>query len=427
MTQLEFAKKGIITEEMKIAAEYEGLDPAFLMRKIADGKVVLPKNKNRAFKNIRAIGEGLKTKVNINIGTSKGFSNLDEEIKKLKVAEKYEADSIMNLSTWGDLRHIRKEIIKNSNVMVGTVPIYDVAAKAVNQRKKVVDFEAEDFIEIVKEHAEDGVDFMTIHAGITQNMMEKLKNSDRITKIVSRGGSIIAGWMVINKRENPFYEFFEEILEICRKYDVTLSLGDALRPGTLHDATDELQLYELLTLGELVEKAHSFGVQVMVEGPGHMPMGEIEANVVLQKKICKGVPFYVLGPIVTDIAPGYDHITSAIGGAIAAASGADFLCAVTPAEHLGLPAVEDIKDAVVAAKIAAHSADIVKNRKHMEVDNKMSRARCKLDWENQFKLAIDEEKARNIYNERKIKEVEGCSMCGPLCALKISEKYFENS
>ncbi|KAF2955238.1 phosphomethylpyrimidine synthase ThiC [Marinitoga sp. 38H-ov] len=427
MTQLEYAKKGIITDEMKIAAKYENISPEILMGKIAKGKVVLPKNKKHNFKNIRAIGEGLKTKVNINLGTSQGYSTLEEEIEKLKISEKYGADSIMDLSTWGDLSYIRREIVKNSNIMVGTVPVYDAATKAIQKQKRVIDFEVGDFLQMVKDHAEDGVDFMTIHAGITKTTIEKLRNSNRLTKIVSRGGSIIVGWMIKNHRENPFYEFYDEILDICKEYDITISLGDGMRPGSLHDATDDLQFEELLRLGELVKRARNHGVQVMVEGPGHMPIDEIEANVILQKKVCDGAPFYVLGPIVTDIAPGYDHITSSIGGAIAASKGADFLCAVTPAEHLRLPTLEDIKEGLIATKIAAHSADIAKNRIHMEIDNEMSKSRKEFNWDNQFKLALDGEKAKKYYNERKGAESNMCSMCGQLCALRITEEYLEKS
>ncbi|WGS65679.1 phosphomethylpyrimidine synthase ThiC [Marinitoga aeolica] len=427
MTQLEFAKMGVITEEMIIAAKHENISPELLREKITSGRAVLPKNKNHNFKNIRAIGEGLKTKVNINIGTSQGYTDLNEELKKLEIAEKYGADSIMDLSTWGDLSYIRNEIIKNSNIMVGTVPVYDAATKAIQQKKRVIDFEAEDFIQMVKDHAEDGVDFMTIHAGITRTTIEKLRNSKRITKIVSRGGSIIVGWMIKNHKENPFYEFYDEILKICKEYDITISLGDGMRPGSLHDATDDLQFEELLRLGELVKMARNAGVQVMVEGPGHMPIDEIEANVILQKKICDGAPFYVLGPITTDIAPGYDHITSAIGGAIAAAKGADFLCAVTPAEHLRLPTIEDIKEGVISTKIAAHSADIAKNRKNMDIDNEMSKARKQFDWKKQFELALDQEKAKKFYTARKGKESNMCSMCGPLCAMRITEEYLEKS
>ncbi|AEX85306.1 phosphomethylpyrimidine synthase [Marinitoga sp. 1135] len=425
MTQLEFAKAGIITEEMVIAAEYEGISPEELRNKIEKGYAVLPVNKNHKFDNIRAIGEGLKTKVNINLGTSQGYSSVKEEIEKLKIAEKFGADSIMDLSTWGNLSYIRDEIIRNSNIMVGTVPVYDAATKAVQNKKRVIDFDADDFIQMVRDHAKAGVDFMTIHAGITRTTIEKLRNSRRITKIVSRGGSIIVGWMIKNHKENPFYEYFDEVLEICREYDVTISLGDGMRPGSLHDATDDLQFEELLRLGELVKRARNAGVQVMVEGPGHMPIDEIEANVILQKKICDRAPFYVLGPITTDIAPGYDHITSAIGGAIAAAKGADFLCAVTPAEHLRLPTLEDIKEGVIATKIAAHSADIAKNRKHMNIDNQMSHARKEFNWEKQFEIAIDKEKALNFYSSRKGMENNMCSMCGPLCAMRITEEFLE--
>ncbi|BBE31419.1 phosphomethylpyrimidine synthase [Tepiditoga spiralis] len=423
MTQYEQAIKGEITSEMIKAAIYEKCDPELIRKRIANGTAVLPKNKKHDIKMHRVVGKGFFTKVNINIGTSQGYMNIEEELKKLKISEKYGADSIMDLSTWGNLKEIRRRIIQNSNIMVGTVPVYDAASKAFQNNKKVIDFEVNDFMQMVKDHAEEGVDFMTIHAGITKTTIEKLKRTNRIAKIVSRGGSIIAGWMLKNSKENPFYEHFDEVLKICKEYDVTISLGDGLRPGSLHDATDDLQIDELLRLGELVDKCRNYGVQVMVEGPGHVPLDEIETNMIIQKKLCKNAPFYVLGPIVTDIAPGYDHITSAIGGALAASKGADFLCAVTPAEHLRLPTIEDIKEGLIATKIAAHSADIVKNKKVMEFDNQMSIARSKFDWERQFEYALDPDKAKEFYNERKAEDKKMCSMCGPLCAMKITEDY----
>lgn len=429
MTQLENAKKGILTKQMKICAKNEELEIEQIMNSLIKGTAVIPANKNHTdLTSPSIIGKGYQIKVNANIGTSFGLVNLDEEVEKLRVAISAGADSVMDLSTWGNLREIRREILKNSTVPIGSVPIYSAAVKAYEAKKSIVDFSEKEFIDMVKEHAEDGIDFMTIHAGVTRNVLETTKKSKRIAKIVSRGGSIIAGWMIKNNKENPFFTHFEDILAIAKDYDVTLSLGDGLRPGAIIDSTDAPQISELLVLGELVERAREKGVQVMVEGPGHIFLDQIEANVVLEKSICKEAPFFVLGPIVTDIAPGYDHITSAIGGAMAAMYGADFLCYVTPNEHLGLPDVDDVKEGVIAAKIAAIAADLSRrNPVIMRRNREMALARTKFDWEKQFKLSLDPEIAKKKYNKRKIEIEKGCSMCGPFCALKITEEYLNNN
>jgi phosphomethylpyrimidine synthase len=429
MTQLESARNGIITPQMKICAKDEEVEIEQILKSIADGTAVIPANKNHStLLSPIIIGKGYRVKVNANIGTSFGFSDLDEELKKLKVAIKAGTDSVMDLSTWGNLREIRKEILKNSYLPIGSVPIYSAAVKVYEAKKSIVDFSEAEFINIVEEHAKDGIDFMTIHAGVTKDVLDNTRKSKRIAKMVSRGGSIIAGWMVKNNRENPFFAHFDDILAIAKEYDVTISLGDGLRPGAIIDSTDAPQISELLVLGELVERARSEGVQVMVEGPGHIFLDQIEANVKLEKSICKEAPFFVLGPIVTDIAPAYDHITSAIGGAIAAMYGADFLCYVTPNEHLGLPDIEDVKEGVIAAKIAAHAANLARrNSSAIKRDREMALARTKFDWEKQFELSLDPEAARQKYSKRRIKIEKGCSMCGPFCALKITEDYLNNN
>ncbi|MCL0028467.1 phosphomethylpyrimidine synthase ThiC [Peptococcaceae bacterium] len=420
MTQLEYALKGIITEQMKLAAKKENVEPQELMHGIASGEIVLPCNVNHKNLSPVAVGKGLFVKVNANIGTSEAFFDVEFELKKLKVAIEAGAHSVMDLSTGGDIDNMRREVIKNSTVMVGTVPLYQVLVEAKRSQKSVLDISADDMFDAIEKHCRDGVDFITVHCGVTKSIVEELKGKARIMDIVSRGGSFMANWILHSDKENPFYEQFDCLLEIAKEYDVTLSLGDGLRPGCIEDATDSLQIKELIVLGSLVKRAREYGVQVMVEGPGHVPMDQIEANVKLEKSLCHGAPFYVLGPIVTDIAPGYDHITSAIGGAIAAFSGADFLCYVTPAEHLGLPNVEDVKEGVIAARIAAHAADIARGIKGArEWDLEMSKARKKLDWQRQIALAIDPERAQAMREKRNAEDQECCTMCGSFCAYKM--------
>lgn len=423
MTQAEMARLGMISEEMRKVAEYENVEVEIVRQKIAQGKAVIPKNRIHKLDKPFIVGEGFSIKVNANIGTSKGFSSLDEEMEKARIAIEYGADSIMILSTWGNLREIRKAIVEYSPIPVGSVPIYDSAVKSYELKKSVVDFSEEDFIEMVIAHAEDGIDFMTIHVGITQRVLDYIRKSKRILKLVSRGGSIIAGWMIKNNKENPFYRHFDELLEIAKDYDITLSLGDGMRPGAVVDASDPQQFEELFILGELIERAREAGVQVMIEGPGHVPLNDIEMNVKLMKKIGKGAPIFLLGPLPTDRALGYDHIASAIGGALAAYFGADFLCYVTPAEHLSLPTLEDVREGVIASKIAAITADLARgNSEALNLERKMAIARKNFDWEEMFKLAI----AGNIAKEKRLRrpyEDEGCSMCGPFCAIKIAEEY----
>lgn len=415
-TQMDAARRGILTEEMKQVARDEGIAPDKLMELVSKGQVVISANRNHRCIKPCGIGSMLKTKINVNLGTSRDCKDLDAEMKKVEAAVDMGAEAIMDLSSFGDTRRFRRMLTEKCPAVIGTVPIYDAV---VYYHKPLMQITTEEWIDIVRMHAEDGVDFMTIHCGINSETADKFKRNRRKMNIVSRGGSIIFAWMEMTGKENPFYEHFDEILDICREYDVTLSLGDACRPGCLADGTDASQIEELITLGELTKRAWEKDVQVMIEGPGHMPINQIAANMEIQKTLCHGAPFYVLGPIVTDIAPGYDHITSAIGGAIAASSGAAFLCYVTPAEHLRLPDVDDVKEGIVAAKIAAHAADIAKNVPGaIDWDNKMSDARHKLDWEQMFSLALDPEKSRR-YRESSIPEKEDtCSMCGNFCAVK---------
>lgn len=420
-TQILAAKSGEITSEMLKVAQYEELDPIIIRERVAQGTIVIPGNRNRKKADIYGIGQGLKTKINANIGTSEKRCNLPEEIQKLKVAIQYGAHSVMDLSTGGNLHHILKTIIDESSVMIGTVPIYSVATEYMRKGNEIRDIDFEAIFDEIEYQAELGVDFMTLHCGITKHSLHFLKNDPRVLGIVSRGGSIIKHWIEANNRENPLYEEFDRVLEICRKHDVTISLGDGVRPGAGADATDRGQIAELLTLGELVDRARDYGVQVMVEGPGHMPMNQIEINMKIMKRICHEAPFYVLGPLVTDSAPGYDHIVGAIGGAIAAMHGADFLCYVTPAEHLCLPTIDDVREGVIASLIAAHAADIVKGIKsNIERDYLLSVARRKLDWETMFKLALEPTKARQRRLESEISNEDYCSMCGNLCAIKIN-------
>jgi len=427
-TLIEIARKGNITEEIRRVAEYEKRDVEYIVEGLLKGTIVIPANvihRERKDFEPRGIGKGLRTKVNANIGTSGDIENIDFELEKLKIAIKYGADAVMDLSTGDYIDETRRAIIENSPVMVGTVPIYQAAKEAAEKYGFIGKMTVDDLFSTIEKHCRDGVDFITVHCGVTQSSLERLRNEGRIMNIVSRGGALIAEWMVYNESENPLYEHYDRLLEIARKYDVTLSLGDGMRPGCLADATDRCQIEELITLGELVDRAREANVQVMVEGPGHVPLDQIETNMVLQKRLCHEAPFYVLGPIVTDIAPGYDHITGAIGGAIAAKAGADFLCYLTPAEHLALPDVEDVKVGVIATKIAGHAADIVKGIPGaIERDIQMAKARENLDWERQFELAIDPETARRYREERAPqKDEETCTMCGKLCSIKRVHDY----
>lgn len=422
-TQMDAARKGILTEEMAAAAKKEQMDPQKLMGLMAEGKVIIPCNRLHTSIEPNAIGSMLKTKINVNLGTSRDWKDMDMEMEKVQDAVRMGAESIMDLSSFGDTRKFRKKLTAECPAMIGTVPIYDAV---VYYHKPLKEITSKEWIKIVEMHAQDGVDFMTIHVGINKNTSQRFKDNKRLTNIVSRGGSIIFAWMEMTGEENPFYEHYDRILDICREYDVTLSLGDACRPGCIEDASDISQVEELITLGELTRRAWEKDVQVMVEGPGHMPLDQIAANMKIQQTLCKGAPFYVLGPLVTDVAPGYDHITAAIGGAVAAASGASFLCYVTPAEHLRLPDVNDVKEGIIAAKIAAHAADIAKGVKGArDWDRAMSTARKNLDWDGMFELAIDSEKPRAYRESAKPEKEDTCSMCGNFCAVKNMNRILE--
>ena len=422
MTQLEMARKNKISEEMEICAEYEGVDPEFIRKGVEDGNIVVIRNKKHKSISPLAIGKGLKTKVNANIGTSKDRTDIDLELKKVRVSVVAGADTIMDLSTGGDIKAIRKAIIKESSLVIGTVPIYQAAVQMLNSKKAIVEMTAEDMFGVIEENGEDGVDFITVHCGITKKSIGCLEIGGRHLGIVSRGGSFLANWIRCNKRENPLYEQYDKLLELAGHYDMVLSLGDGLRPGCIADATDRAQIEELITLGELTKRARDQGVQVMIEGPGHVPIREIKANVELEKSLCQGAPFYVLGPIPTDIAPGYDHITAAIGGAIAGSAGADFLCYVTPAEHLRLPTIEDVKEGIIASKIAAHIADIAKGVPGaIEKDLLMAKYRDEFNWEGQVNISIDPEKVRACLETSESAGKEGCTMCGEFCAIKLGK------
>lgn len=422
MTQKQFAWQEKITDEMREAARYDEVSPEFIREGLVNGTIVIPKNIHHKFP-ARAIGEGLKTKINANIGTSEINCNLNGEIEKLDLAVKHGADSIMDLSTGGNLTEIRKILLERSPIMFGTVPIYSVICDLFRKEKEIIDMTADMLFTEIENQAKAGVDFVTVHCGITRETIRHLQESDRVLGVVSRGGSLLKKWVEETGRENPLYEDYDRLLAIAEKYDVTLSLGDGLRPGAQEDATDRAQISELIILGELVDLANRQGVQVMVEGPGHIPFDEIEMNVKLQKKMCHNAPFYVLGPLVTDIAPGYDHITGAIGGAAAAAYGADFLCYVTPAEHLCLPGLNDVKEGIIASKIAAHCGDMIKGReKSRKIDKAISDARRQLDWERVFQYAIDPELAKKRKEETSKQDSDYCSMCGELCAIKIDKK-----
>lgn len=422
-TQMEAARNNFVTKEMRTVAEKEFISEEQLIKLVAEGKVIIPCNKNHKAILPNGIGASLKTKINVNLGTSRDVKSLDLEMEKVSRAVHMGAEAIMDLSSFGDTQKFRRMLTETCPAMIGTVPIYDAV---VYYHKPLIKITTEEWIDIVRMHAKDGVDFMTIHCGINRETAQKFKRNKRMMNIVSRGGSIIFAWMEMTGKENPFYEHFDDILDICREYDVTLSLGDACRPGSIADGTDASQIEELITLGELTRKAWARDVQVMIEGPGHMPMNQIAANMEIQKTLCHGAPFYVLGPIVTDIAPGYDHITSAIGGAIAAQNGAAFLCYVTPAEHLRLPDLDDVKEGIIAAKIAAHAADIAKGIPHAaEWDDKMSMARHKLDWNRMFELAIDPEKARSYRESSQPQKEDTCSMCGNFCAVKNMNRILD--
>ncbi|HUW66165.1 MAG TPA: phosphomethylpyrimidine synthase ThiC [Spirochaetia bacterium] len=424
MTQLMDARAGRITSAMQEVARQEGLTPGEVLESIAAGFLVIPANTGHSCLVPRGVGRGLRVKVNANIGTSTQFPALEGELTKLAAAVTAGADAVMDLSTGGDLDRVRRAIIAQSSVMVGTVPIYQAAVEALARHGTIVDMTAEDIFRVIETQARDGVDFITVHCGVTRNVVGMLPTAGRVADIVSRGGSFMTGWILHNGRENPLYEQFDRLLEIARTYDVTLSLGDGLRPGCLADATDGPQVQELITLGQLVQRARAAGVQVMVEGPGHVPMHQVVANVQLAKSLCFGAPFYVLGPLVTDVAPGYDHITAAIGGAMAAQAGADFLCYVTPAEHLGLPTLEDVHQGVMASRIAAHAADLARGiPAALSWDLAMAKARKALDWETQLDLAIDPVLAKRVRGDRNPVENKTCTMCGEFCAMRLVSDY----
>ena len=422
-TQMEAAKKGIITPEMKIVAKKENIEEDRLMELVACGQVAIPCNINHKSISPEGIGTGMKTKINVNLGISGDCKNYDVEMQKVDMAIKFGAEAIMDLSNYGKTNTFRTQLIEKSPAMIGTVPMYDAIGYL---DKDLLEISAQDFLRVVRAHAEEGVDFMTIHAGINKRAVEAFRRDGRKMNIVSRGGSLLFAWMAMTGNENPFFEYYDEVLDILREYDVTISLGDALRPGCIDDSTDAGQISELIELGNLTKRAWEKDVQVMVEGPGHMAMDEIAANMKLQKRLCHNAPFYVLGPLVTDIAPGYDHITSAIGGAIAAASGADFLCYVTPAEHLRLPDLSDVKEGIVASKIAAHAADIAKGIKGArDADNQMAEARHVMNWDRMFEIAIDGEKAREYFESTPPADRHTCSMCGKMCAVRTTNMILE--
>lgn len=427
VTQIDFARAGQITPQMKEVAEREHRDPEYIRERVADGRIAIPANIVHIKKGMRAfgVGEGLSTKVNVNLGISGDKADAAEEWKKVKIAEDFGADAIMDLSNSGKTRQFRQQLIDETPLMVGTVPMYDAIGY---MEKPLVKLTKDDLLEVVRAHAEDGVDFMTIHCGINKSVIKTFKETGRLMNIVSRGGSLLFGWMEVTGNENPFYEFYDEVLEICHEYDVTISLGDSCRPGCLYDSNDATETAEMIELGKLCKRAWAAGVQVMVEGPGHMALDEIAANMKLQKRLCHNAPFYVLGPLVTDIGVGYDHITAAIGGAISASSGADFLCYVTPAEHLCLPNAQDVLDGLMATKIAAHAADIAKRVPHArDMDDKMGQARRKLDWDAMWKCALDPVTGKKRYEESPAATEGTCTMCGKMCAVRTVNKVFEGT
>lgn len=427
VTQIDFARAGQITPQMKEVAEREHRDPEYIRERVADGRIAIPANIVHIKKGMRAfgVGEGLSTKVNVNLGISGDKADAAEEWKKVKIAEDFGADAIMDLSNSGKTRQFRQQLIDETPLMVGTVPMYDAIGY---MEKPLVKLTKDDLLEVVRAHAEDGVDFMTIHCGINKSVIKTFKETGRLMNIVSRGGSLLFGWMEVTGNENPFYEFYDEVLDICHEYDVTISLGDSCRPGCLYDSNDATETAEMIELGKLCKRAWTAGVQVMVEGPGHMALDEIAANMKLQKRLCHNAPFYVLGPLVTDIGVGYDHITAAIGGAISASSGADFLCYVTPAEHLCLPNAQDVLDGLMATKIAAHAADIAKKVPHArDMDDKMGQARRKLDWDAMWECALDPVTGKKRYEESPAATEGTCTMCGKMCAVRTVNKVFEGT
>lgn len=424
MTQLEKALLGEITPQMEQVALKESIPAEIIRQRVAEGLVVIPCNHNHTGLKAGGIGLGLSTKVNANIGTSQVYPEWENEVIKMEVALSAGADAIMDLSTGGELKACRREILSRCPVMIGTVPVYEAAVRTREHGRAVVEMEADELFQVIEEHAEEGVDFVTVHCGVTRNIVEKMKTQPRLLGIVSRGGAMMAGWMLHRQEENPLYAQYDRLLKICKKHDVTLSLGDGCRPGCLADATDGAQIEELMVLGELVQRARAAGVQVMVEGPGHVPYDQIEANIKLQKRLCFDAPFYVLGPLVTDVAAGYDHIAGAIGGTLAAAAGADFLCYVTPSEHLGLPTAEDVREGTIASRIAAHAADIVKKVPGAWArDLAMAEARRDLDWDRQMDLALDPKRARQVRKDRNPVQQDVCSMCGEFCAIDLINKY----
>jgi len=423
MTQLEMAGQGRVTEEMKLCAEKEGVSPEFIRRGVEEGSIVVVRNNRHTGIAPLAIGKGLRTRVNANLGTARDHVDLEMELEKVRICTKAGADALMDLSTGGEIRAIRQAIVNASTMAVGTVPIYAAAAEALNSRKSIMEMTADEMFQAIEENGEDGVDFITVHCGVTRESVGRIAAQGRLLGIVSRGGSITARWMDYNDAENPLYAQYDRLLEIARRYDMVLSLGDGLRPGCLADATDRGQVQELIILGELCRRARARDVQVMIEGPGHVPYPQIEANIALQKSLCEGAPFYVLGPLPTDIAPGYDHITAAIGGALAGAAGADFLCYVTPSEHLCLPNLDDVHEGIVASRIAAHIADIAKGYPGaMEKDILMAKYRSEFNWNGQIDLSVDPDRSRARLERSETAKEEGCTMCGDLCAIKLGKK-----
>ena len=426
MTQILEARKGNITPEMEAVARSEGVNLDHVIEGVANGTIVITRSARHTSITPLGIGRGLRTKINANIGTSKDRMSIEDEIEKLKVAVSAGADAVMDLSTGGPIIEIRKEILKHSTVAIGTVPIYQAAVETVGEGRPIVQMDPETLFRVIEDQADEGVDFVTVHCGVTMASIERLKRQGRIMDVVSRGGAFHLEWIIYNEAENPLYTQYDRLVEIAKKYDMTLSLGDGMRPGCLADATDRAQIEELITLGELRDVALEAGVQVMIEGPGHVPINQVETNMKIQKELCKGAPFYVLGPLVTDVAPGYDHITSAIGGAIAGAAGADFLCYVTPSEHLRLPDLEDVREGVIASRIAAHAADIAKGVKGaIEWDKEMSRRRKALDWKGQIELSINPERARKLRESSMPKESDVCTMCGEFCSMKGVSQYLK--
>ena len=427
VTQMDFARAGQVTPQMREVAEREHRDPEYIRERVADGRIAIPANIVHIKKGMRAfgVGEGLSTKVNVNLGISGDKADAAEEWKKVAIAEKYGADSIMDLSNSGKTRRFRQQLIDETDLMVGTVPMYDAIGY---MEKPLVQLTADDLLRVVRAHAEDGVDFMTIHAGINRSVVSTFKQTGRLMNIVSRGGSLLFGWMEVTGNENPFFEHFDELLDICHEYDVTISLGDSCRPGCLYDANDATETAEIIEMGKLAVRAWERGVQVMIEGPGHMAIDEIAANMKMEKRLCHNAPFYVLGPLVTDIGVGYDHITAAIGGAISASAGADFLCYVTPAEHLCLPNSQDVLDGLIATRIAAHAADIAKKVPHArDEDDRMGQARRRLDWEEMWKHALDPDTGRKRYEDSPAATEGTCTMCGKMCAVRTVNKVFEGT